>query len=163
MIIIDSDDHYMLFGAFSEEHETRESSRLLEIAGADVMVSPLSKPASSESLIRQHIKSGAYLYHIMNVLNFVEKDINLEILSKMKHIGSRQNQCVLLYAGVMDVNKDGFIVVDNIGTKHNIIKVLCRLDVWNTLGGVSLNIIDHAVCIKFLEHADGIFSGEQNE
>lgn len=160
MIIVDEDDHFMLRGLFSSSN--RDSPTLLELSGADVMVSPLDKPATTETLIKRHVTSGAYLYYIVNVLDFVNVNLDLEHLVKMKSMGCKQNQAVLLYTGLMDITKDGFIMVDNIGTKHDVVKVLARLDAWNTLGGCSLNTIRHSVTIKFLQYIDDIFTDYKN-
>jgi len=79
-----------------------KSSTVLEaITGADILITPLKIPCTTEKLIQLHVKAGALLVQRKSgsdlVMSIGER-LNTA-LARMRSVGARQWQCVLLSTG----------------------------------------------------------------
>lgn len=78
------------------------TSTILEsTSGADIMVSPLRIPVSTETLIRRHVAEGALLVQRKSGTD-LPSSIGARLygsLARMRAIGARQWQCILLTTG----------------------------------------------------------------
>ncbi len=80
---------------------SKPSTVLEAITGADILITPLTIPCSTEKLVRLHIKAGALLVQRKSgadlVMSIGER-LNTA-LARMKSVGARQWQCILLSTG----------------------------------------------------------------
>ena len=80
---------------------SRKSTVLEAVSGADIMISPLTAPCTSEKLIRIHVKAGALLVQRksgQDLVMSIGERVNTA-LARMRSVGARQWQCVLLSTG----------------------------------------------------------------
>lgn len=78
-----------------------ESSILEEVTGCDIMISHLQMPATTETLILNHVKAGALLVQRKSgedLVRSIGERVNVS-LTKMRSVGAHQYQCVLLSTG----------------------------------------------------------------
>ena len=99
---------------------------LESIAGADLMLTIEPFPATTETLIRNHIKAGAILIQRKSGLDLsasVGERMNSS-LAKMKSMNARSWQSLLLFIGVLTERKDGRGLIDgrDTGKKFSQIK-----------------------------------------
>lgn len=90
------------------------SSNLEAITGADCMVSPISLPVSTETLIRRHIEKGAVLVQFKSGRDLVESVFHREktALARMHSVGAKWWQSCILATGVFLPNvKNGTVLV----------------------------------------------------
>lgn len=86
---------------------------LEELTGADLMVSPLTIPAATLTLIQRHIAAGALLvqgkWSRGDLLASILDERMHVSLAKMQEVGARPMQCVLLYvSNVPGVYEPGY-------------------------------------------------------
>lgn len=78
-----------------------ESTILEAVTGADIMISHLQMPATTETLILNHVRAGALLIQRKSgedLVRSIGERINVS-LAKMRSVGARQYQCILLSTG----------------------------------------------------------------
>ena len=146
--ILDTKENQMIFVDFTE---VREESRLslgnvkvkiapdLEaLTGADIMISGLNMPATSELLIRKHIEAKALLIQRKHRMDMVASigDRMRKSIAKMRATGAHQSQCVLLLIGILTCDRDGKAVIDGQNTGRDYWAVNAGLSVWTKYGGV---------------------------
>lgn len=135
---------------FIDPSEVRDDTRLYlgelkfviaagleDYTGADMMISPLTAPASSETLIQMHIRAGAVLVqrkHRMDLVSSLGKRLKKSI-AKMRASGARQGQCLLLFIGVLTCDHDGEACIDGQPTHRNYWQVYMGLSTWIKYGG----------------------------
>ena len=146
--ILDIKENEMIFVDFTE---VREESRLFlgdikvkiapdleALTGADLMISGLSMPATSEMLIRKHIAAKALLVqrkHRMDLISSLGDRLKKSI-AKMRATGARQSQCVLLFIGILTCDREGKAVIDGQKTGRDYWSVHAGMDTWVKYGGV---------------------------
>lgn len=88
-------------------------SNLEELAGADVMLTPVGLPIT-ESMIPKHIERGAVLIQLKFGRDLTSSlgDRMKESLWRMRETGARQGQCVLMYVGTLGCNRDGYAAIN---------------------------------------------------
>ena len=146
--IYNEKEHEMIFVDFTE---VREESRLslgdvkvtiapdLEaLTGADLMISGLTMPATSEVLIRKHIESKALLIQRKHRMDLVSSlgDRLKKSIAKMRAFGASQSQCVLLFIGVLTIDREGNAKIDGQATGRDYWSILAGMDTWVKYGGV---------------------------
>ena len=146
--ILDTKENQMIFVDFTE---IREESRLslgnvkvkvtpdLEaLTGADIMISGLSMPATSEMLIQKHIDAKALLVQRKHRMDMVASigDRMRKSIAKMRATGAHQSQCVLLLIGILTCNREGKAVIDGQQTGRDYWSVNAGLSTWTKYGGV---------------------------
>jgi hypothetical protein len=136
---------------FVDPSEVREDTRLVigeleyqivpgleELTGADLMISALSAPASTEQLIRMHLHHNAILVqrkHRTDLVSSLGDRLKFSIF-RMRAFGARQSQCMLLFIGVLTCDRNGQAVIDGQGTGHPYWSVYSGLSTWIKHGGV---------------------------
>jgi hypothetical protein len=135
---------------FLDSSETRSTSTmpdipssqavngLEEMTGADMMISPLEAPVASEALIKVHLSKGAQLVQVKRGLDLTSslgERMNFS-LSKMRSIGARQSQCVLLFVGVLTCDAQGNALVNGRDTGRQFMHVQSAIEGWSDRGGV---------------------------
>ncbi len=81
--------------------DSKSSTTLEALTGADIMISPLTIPCRTEKLLRVHIKAGALLVQRKSgsdLVYSIGERINTA-LARMRSVGARQWQCILLSTG----------------------------------------------------------------
>lgn len=115
------------------------SPHLEELTGADLMVSLQGFPATTEALIRDHVRHGAYLIqrkYRHDIAASVGERLNLS-LARMRDTGARQAQCVLLCIGVVTCTLSGHASIDGNTTQHQYWPVWSARKKWCDRGGVA--------------------------
>lgn len=106
--------------------EARSGSRLPAIStavqtpdleahtGADILVSPLDIPATTETLIRKHIAAGAIMVQRKSGMDLVHSmgDVLNGCLARMRDLGAQSGQCCLLFVGALEEGPGGCAVID---------------------------------------------------
>jgi len=80
---------------------SKSSTTLEALTGADILITPLTIPCRSEKLMRVHIKAGALLVQRksgQDLVMSIGERLNTA-LARMRSVGARQFQCVLLSTG----------------------------------------------------------------
>lgn len=135
---------------FADPTELRATSRLpalrdvvsvdgLEaLTGADLMLSVLSAPASTEVLIRKHIAAGAILVQRKSgedLINSMGAHLN-DSLERMFWLTKRPAQNVLLFSGLLAADHLGMALVDGRTSTRSYAAALGALSRWAWRGGV---------------------------
>lgn len=108
------------------------------LTGADILISALQAPATTETLLRRHIASGALLVQRKSGLDLVNSmgEVMNYSLARMWAAGGRPAQNVLLFSGVLSMDASGAAVVDNHICTSSYWNVVGALGRWNDRGGV---------------------------
>lgn len=115
-----------------------EVDNLEELTGADIMVSPIQMPATTETLIKKHLANGALLVqrkHGHDLPSSVGNRLNSS-LGRMQNVGATQSQCILLFIGVLTANTYEEAVINRKTTRQNYWIVQAALSKWHDRGGV---------------------------
>ncbi len=119
-----------------------ESSILEEITGADFMISQLSIPTTTPTLIEKHIESGALMVqrkHGLDLSSSVGERLNSS-LAKMVATGAKQSQCILLFVGFLTEDDEGFAVINKQRAHMPFLSVQGAISKWHDRGGVYENL-----------------------
>ena len=108
------------------------------LTGADILISALQAPATTETLLRRHIKAGALLVQRKSGLDLVNSmgEVMNFSLARMWAAGGRPAQNVLLFSGILAMDTNGTAVVDGHTTNATYWQVAGALGRWNDRGGV---------------------------
>jgi hypothetical protein len=108
------------------------------LTGADILISALQAPATTETLLRRHIAAGALLVQRKSGLDLVNSmgEVMNYSLARMWQAGGRQGQNVLLFSGVLSMDASGAAVVDGHTCTSSYWNVVGALGRWNDRGGV---------------------------
>lgn len=135
---------------FVDPTETRAGSRLPAMAGsvvvnglealtgADMMLSVYAAPATSEALIRAHVRAGALLVQRKSgedLINSMGAHLN-SALDRMWTLTKRPGQCVLLFSGILSADSNGMAVIDGRMAHRSYMSVLGGMSRWHDRGGV---------------------------
>lgn len=106
--------------------------------GADLMLSPVDFPATTETLMRRHIEQGAILVQRKSGLDLTASigERMGHSLTRMRAMGARQSQCLLLFIGVLTCNREDKAVVDGRDTFASFWSVQGAISKWHDRGGV---------------------------
>lgn len=114
------------------------SNNLEELTGADFMISPIDIPASTRTLIQKHIDAGALLVQRKtgsDLASSVGTRMN-DSLMRMQEYDIRNCQCVLLFVGTLDVNANGYAIINGFKEKIKYWSLQSAFDKWTDRGGV---------------------------
>ena len=111
---------------FIDPTEARANSRLPALpnavqtpdleahTGADLLVSPLDIPATTETLIRKHISAGAIMVQRKSGMDLIHSlgEVLNGCLARMRDLGAQSGQCCLLFIGTLEAGQGGTAIVD---------------------------------------------------
>lgn len=109
------------------------------LTGADLLLSALDLPASTETLIRKHIAAGALLVQRKSGTDLVHSigDRLNSSLARMHEVAPlRAGQHVLLFTGTLTCGADGVAVIDGRDAMGKFWPVAAALARWGDRGGV---------------------------
>jgi ERCC4-type nuclease len=131
--------------------ETRTSSNMPHIenaipvdnlealSGADFMISNLKMPPTNKALIQMHLTKG----HALLVQRKQGHDLASSIgerlntsLTKMRSLGARQAQCVLLFIGTLNMNQEGNAIINGQEAHAKYWSIQGAVSKWHDRGGV---------------------------
>lgn len=107
------------------------------MTGADMMVSVYNAPATTRKLIQMHLKNKALLVqrkHRMDLVHSLNSRLKSSLI-RMRSLGARPGQCLLLFIGNLSCGKDGNALIDGVRTGRNFWSVYAGLSVWIKYGG----------------------------
>ncbi len=107
------------------------------ITGADLMISLAGMPASTETLVKQHLAANAILVQRKSGLDLsssVGTRMNSSI-ARMKALGAAPWQCLLLFIGVLTCSVDGNAVIDGRDTGRPFFAIQGAISKWHDRGG----------------------------
>jgi len=155
--MIVADNHELSDKSLLPKFKEIKSSPILEkITGADIMVSPLSAPATTDKLIFKHISSGAVLVQRksgMDLVKSIGKRMNSSI-SKMHEVGATQSQCLLLYTGQFDCSATGVLTLNGKMTEVSYMSIVMAVAQWCDRGGVAMQLISDILIPDFLKNKE---------
>lgn len=105
--------------------------------GADFLVSPLTMPITTDTLLRKHLKNGAILIqrkHGRDLASSIGARLNAS-LAKMLTWGAIRPQCVLMFIGVITCNRNNNAVIDGQQTGKSYWSILGATQKWVDRGG----------------------------
>lgn len=141
MIIVDSSE--LRKGTTMPDLEGAVISDDLEArTGADFMVSPLTMPITTDTLLRKHLKNGAILVqrkHGRDLASSIGERLNSS-LAKMLKWGAIRPQCVLMFVGIMNCNRNDKAVINTQQTGKSYWSVLGATQKWVDRGGSYVNL-----------------------
>jgi hypothetical protein len=111
---------------------------LEHISGCDLMLSTEQFPATTEDLIKMHLDKGALLVqrkHGLDLSQSVGERMNSS-LSKMRQLGAKSSQCVLLFIGIMTNNSEGKATINRQDTHMSFWALQSAISRWHDRGGV---------------------------
>jgi len=114
------------------------SNRLEELTGADFIISPLEIPTATRKLIQKHIDAGALLVQRKtgsDLASSVGTRMN-DSLMRMREYNIRNCQCVLLFVGTLDINADGYAIINGYKERIKYWSLQSAFDKWTDRGGV---------------------------
>jgi hypothetical protein len=109
------------------------------LTGADLLLSVLDAPASTETLIRAHVAAGALLVQRKSGADLVHSlgDRLNSSLARMHEVApKRASQRVLLFTGVLTCGADGAAVIDGRDAMGKFWAAQAALARWGDRGGV---------------------------
>jgi len=118
-------------------------SGLEALTGADILLSALDAPASTETLIRKHIAAGALLVQRKSGMDLVHSlgDRLNSSLARMHEVAPRRAcQHVLVFTGTLTCGADGAALIDSQEAMAKYWAVRAALARWNDRGGVVENL-----------------------
>lgn len=121
------------------------SPQLEAMTGADFVVTPLDMPFVP-ALLQKHIEAGAFLIQRKSGhdLSASVTDRMPASLARMRVLGARQAQCVLLFIGVMMSDANGEAIIDGrpvVGFNGNSYWIIqSAIEKWSERGGVYTNL-----------------------
>jgi len=111
---------------------------LEELTGADIMLSPLNLPVTTDKIIQIHLNNNAILVQRkggMDLKASMGERMN-DSLSKMRSYSIKSPQCVLLFIGVMSINSDGYATINTQDTQTPFFNIQSAVSKWHDRGGV---------------------------
>lgn len=136
MIIIDSSE--LRKGTTMPQLEGAVIDDTLEArTGADFLVSPLTMPITTDLLLRKHIRNGAILIqrkHGRDLASSVGTRLNSS-LSKMLKWGAIRPQCVLMFIGIMNCNRNNNAIINTQQTGKSYWSIKGATQKWVDRGG----------------------------
>lgn len=120
--------------------------------GADLMISASPFPATTEVLVREHIRAGAILVQRKSGLDLPHSigERMGSSISRMREAGARQPQCVLLFIGVLTCNAQNFAIIDGRNTQIDFWSVQGAISKWHDRGGVFESISRSSLLVGWL-------------
>lgn len=111
---------------------------LEQATGADLLLSPLDAPASTDTLLRKHMAEGALLVQRKSGADLVHSigDRLNSSLARMYQWTWRPCQHVLLCTGLLTCDADGGALIDGRPTPGKFLPVVAALARWGDRGGV---------------------------
>ncbi|NPU90209.1 MAG: hypothetical protein HPY87_10090 [Fervidobacterium sp.] len=115
---------------------------LEKISGADIVISPLQAPATTEDLIRLHAENGALFIQRKSGMDLIKSfgDHLNSALVRMHDIGASQSQCILLFIGTITHTEAGYALIDGYSTNELYTSVINGISKWCDRGGVFINL-----------------------
>lgn len=124
------------------------------MTGADLMLSALEAPASTETLIRKHVAAGALLVQRKSGGDLVHSigDRLTTSLARMHVVTPRASQRVLLFTGTLTCDPNGEAVIDgHSGGYGKFWPVVAALARWGDRGGVVVQLPTDAFIPQWVE------------
>ena len=124
------------------------------MTGADLLLSALDAPASTETLIRKHITAGALLVQRKSGADLVHSlgDRLNSSLARMHEAAPRRSaQHVLLFTGRLTCDPDGQALIDGHDTMQKFWPVQAGLARWGDRGGVVETLPSDAMIPAWVE------------
>lgn len=142
--------------------------------GADLMISNLQAPVTTEALIQMHVRAGAFLVQLKfgsDIASSLGPRLK-DSIWKMRETGAKQGQCILLFIGQLGVKR-----VTRKGVPMSIATIDGRSDrprrpymainkamlKWGLRGGIALNLTRESYLVEWLSVLEGEIgqAGEQ--
>lgn len=130
------------------------SPGLEALTGADLLLSALDAPASTETLIRKHIAAGALLVQRKSGADLVHSigDRLNSSLARMHEVAPRRAaQHVLLFTGTLTCDADGQALIDGHDAMGKFWAVTAALARWGDRGGVVETLPTDAMIPQWVE------------
>lgn len=126
---------------------------LEQATGADLLLSPLDAPASTDTLLRKHIAAGALLVQRKSGADLVHSigDRLTSSLARMHTWTMRASQHVLLCTGTLTCAPDGAALIDGREGFGKFWPVAAALARWGDRGGVVCTLPDDALIPAWVE------------
>lgn len=123
------------------------------LTGADLLISALEAPASTETLIRKHIAAGALLVQRKSGGDLVHSigDRLTTSLARMHTCTPRASQRVLLFTGTLTCDPNGEAVIDGRDGMGKFWPVAAALARWGDRGGVVVQLPTDAMIPQWVE------------
>ena len=105
--------------------------------GADFMVSPMEMPITTDTLLQMHIKGGAIFVqrkHGRDLASSIGERMNSS-LSRMLKWGAIRPQCVLMFIGILNCNRNNNAVINKQQTGKSYWSILGATQKWVDRGG----------------------------
>ena len=126
--------------------------------GADLLISTENFPISTDALIKKHLSRGALLVQRKSGMDLVNSlgDRLTSSLARMREVGARQAQCILLFTGTLTISSTGDAFLDGRNTGARYMDILAALSKWHDRGGVVEQLVaDELIpvwCLMKLKH-----------
>lgn len=136
--------------------DAEASPDLEELCGADFMITPLQMPARTSALIQKHLDAGALLVQRKSggdLVSSVGPRLN-NSLARMQTFNVRNCQCVLLFCGTLDLDEDGFAIVNGIKEPYKYWSVQSAMDKWTDRGGVVKQLVSDNLIPYWVERKE---------
>lgn len=124
------------------------------LTGADLLLSALDAPASTETLIRKHIAAGALLVQRKSGTDLVHSlgDRLNSSLARMHEVAPRRvGQHVLLFTGTLTCGPDGQALIDGHDAMGKYWACVAALARWGDRGGVVETLPSDALIPQWVE------------
>lgn len=153
---------------YCDVSEVRQGSKLPDIAGivpyqgfeestgADIMVSPISLPCTTGTLIRKHLDMGAVLIQrksgndlLASIPTRLEQSIG-----RLQEIVVYPYQAMLLFCGRMESSPAGYAIINGDISGMSYMAVIGALSSWQLRGGTYLNLDSDDLLPEFLREME---------
>ena len=147
-------------GKMLENLDVETVTGLESKTGADLMISNLQAPMTTDALVRMHVESGAFLVQLKfgsDIASSLGPRLK-DSIWKMRETGAKQGQCILLFIGQLGVTRGGNATIDgrNDRPRRQYMAVNKAMLKWGLRGGIALNLTRESYLVEWL----GVLEGE---